>query len=49
MEIVAMTKQSTDVNLVRFARSSAENYGEGRSEEFISHVIVGQRDRVFLV
>jgi len=25
------------------------NYGNGRSEEFIGHVIAGQRDRVFLV
>ena len=25
------------------------NYGDGRSEELISHVIGGQRDRVFLV
>lgn len=25
------------------------NYGEGRSEELISHVIAGQRDQVFLV
>jgi diketogulonate reductase-like aldo/keto reductase len=28
---------------------TAENYGEGRSEELIKHVIAGQRDRVFLV
>src|SRR5262249_3880848 len=28
---------------------TAESYGEGRSEELISHVIAGQRDRVFLV
>jgi len=28
---------------------TAENYGGGRSEELISHVIAGQRDRVFLV
>jgi diketogulonate reductase-like aldo/keto reductase len=28
---------------------TAENYGEGRSEELINHVITGQRDRVFLV
>ena len=28
---------------------TAENYGEGRSEEVINHVIAGQRDRVFLV
>jgi diketogulonate reductase-like aldo/keto reductase len=28
---------------------TAENYGEGRSEELIDHVIAGQRDRVFLV
>jgi len=25
------------------------NYGNGRSEEFVGHVIAGQRDRVFLV
>ena len=25
------------------------NYGRGRSEEFLSHVIAGQRDRIFLV
>ena len=25
------------------------NYGDGRSEQFISHVIAGQRDRIFLV
>jgi diketogulonate reductase-like aldo/keto reductase len=28
---------------------TAENYGEGRSEELIHQVIAGQRDRVFLV
>ena len=28
---------------------TAENYGEGRSEELINHAIAGQRDRVFLV
>jgi diketogulonate reductase-like aldo/keto reductase len=28
---------------------TAESYGEGRSEELISRVIAGQRDRVFLV
>src|SRR5215831_10373525 len=28
---------------------TAENYGEGRSEELINHVIAGRRDRVFLV
>jgi diketogulonate reductase-like aldo/keto reductase len=28
---------------------TAESYGEGRSEELINRVIVGQRDRVFLV
>ena len=27
---------------------TAENYGDGRSEELISHAIAGQRDRVFL-
>jgi diketogulonate reductase-like aldo/keto reductase len=28
---------------------TAENYGEGRSEELIKHVIADQRERVFLV
>jgi diketogulonate reductase-like aldo/keto reductase len=28
---------------------TAENYGDGRSEELIGRAIVGQRDRVFLV
>jgi len=28
---------------------TAENYGEGRSEELINHVIAGQRDRAFVV
>jgi diketogulonate reductase-like aldo/keto reductase len=28
---------------------TAENYGNGRSEELIGHAIAGQRDRVFLV
>jgi diketogulonate reductase-like aldo/keto reductase len=28
---------------------TAENYGDGRSEELINHVIAGQRDHVFLV
>src|SRR5436190_7511607 len=25
------------------------NYGHGRSEEFLNHVIAGQRDRIYLV
>ena len=28
---------------------TAEMYGHGRSEKLVSHVIAGQRDRVFLV
>src|SRR5207253_9753547 len=28
---------------------TSRNYGNGRSEQFISHVTAGQRDRVFLV
>jgi diketogulonate reductase-like aldo/keto reductase len=28
---------------------TAENYGDGRSEELIGHAIAGQRDRLFLV
>src|SRR6516162_1577728 len=39
----------TGVSLGMTLIDTAESYGEGRSEELISHVIVGQRDRVFLV
>src|SRR5215831_3800945 len=39
----------TGVSLGMALVDTAESYGEGRSEELISHVIAGQRDRVFLV
>jgi diketogulonate reductase-like aldo/keto reductase len=39
----------TGVSLGMALIDTAENYGEGRSEELIDHVIAGQRDRVFLV
>jgi diketogulonate reductase-like aldo/keto reductase len=39
----------TGVSLGMTLIDTAESYGEGRSEELISHVIAGQRDRVFLV
>src|SRR5215467_15190927 len=41
--------QRTGVSLGMTLIDTAESYGEGRSEELISHVIAGQRDRVFLV
>ena len=39
----------TGISLGMKLIDTAENYGDGRSEELISHVIAGQRDRVFLV
>ena len=39
----------TGVSLGMALIDTAESYGEGRSEELISRVIAGQRDRVFLV
>jgi len=39
----------TGVSLGMALIDTTESYGEGRSEELISHVIAGQRDRVFLV
>jgi diketogulonate reductase-like aldo/keto reductase len=39
----------TGVSLGMALIDTAENYGEGRSEELINHVIAGQRKRVFLV
>jgi diketogulonate reductase-like aldo/keto reductase len=39
----------TGISLGMELIDTAENYGEGRSEELIDHVIAGQRDRVFLV
>jgi diketogulonate reductase-like aldo/keto reductase len=39
----------TGISLGMTLIDTSGNYGEGRSEELISHVIAGQRDRVFLV
>jgi Aldo/keto reductase family len=39
----------TGVSLGMALIDTAENYGEGRSEELIKHVIADQRERVFLV
>ena len=39
----------TGLSLGMMLIDTAENYGEGRSEELINHVIAGRRDRVFLV
>jgi diketogulonate reductase-like aldo/keto reductase len=39
----------TGVSLGMTLIDTSGNYGEGRSEELISHAISGQRDRVFLV
>jgi len=39
----------TGISLGLALIDTSGNYGNGRSEELISHVIAGQRDRVFLV
>ena len=39
----------TGISLGMTLIDTSGNYGDGRSEELISHVIAGQRDRVFLV
>jgi len=39
----------TGISLGMTLIDTSGNYGDGRSEQFISHVIAGQRDRVFLV
>jgi diketogulonate reductase-like aldo/keto reductase len=39
----------TGISLGMTLIDTSGNYGEGRSEELISHVIVGQRDRAFVV
>ena len=39
----------TGISLSMTLIDTSGNYGNGRSEELISHVIAGQRDRVFLV
>jgi diketogulonate reductase-like aldo/keto reductase len=39
----------TGITLGMTLIDTSGNYGNGRSEQFISHVIAGQRDRIFLV
>ena len=39
----------TGVSLGTTLIDTSGNYGNGRSEQFLSHVIAGQRDRIFLV
>jgi diketogulonate reductase-like aldo/keto reductase len=39
----------TGVSLGMTLLDTSGNYGNGRSEQFLSHVIAGQRDRIFLV
>lgn len=39
----------TGVSLGMTLIDTSGNYGDGRSEELISHVLAGQRDRIFLV
>ena len=39
----------TGISLGMTLIDTSGNYGSGRSEQFINHVIAGQRDRIFLV
>src|ERR1035441_7427194 len=39
----------TGISLGMTLIDTSGNYGNGRSEQFISHVIAGQRDRIFVV
>jgi diketogulonate reductase-like aldo/keto reductase len=39
----------TGISLGMTLLDTSGNYGNGRSEEFLRHVIAGQRDRIFLV
>jgi diketogulonate reductase-like aldo/keto reductase len=39
----------TGISLGMTLLDTSGNYGNGRSEQFISHVLAGQRDRIFLV
>jgi len=39
----------TGISLGMTLSDTSGNYGNGRSEQFISHVIAGQRDRIFVV
>jgi diketogulonate reductase-like aldo/keto reductase len=39
----------TGISLGMSLLDTSGNYGHGRSEQFLSHVLAGQRDRIFLV
>src|SRR6204780_5207782 len=39
----------TGISLGMTLIDTSGNYGQGRSEQFINHLIAGQRDRIFLV
>jgi diketogulonate reductase-like aldo/keto reductase len=39
----------TGISLGMTLLDTSGNYGNGRSEQFLSHVLAGQRDRIFLV
>ena len=39
----------TGISLGMTMLDTSGNYGSGRSEQFLSHVLAGQRDRIFLV
>src|ERR1700686_5683098 len=39
----------TGISLGMTLIDTSGNYGNGRSEQFLSHAIAGQRDRIFLV
>jgi diketogulonate reductase-like aldo/keto reductase len=39
----------TGISLGMTLIDTSGNYGDGRSEQFLNHVIAGQRDRIFLV
>ncbi len=39
----------TGISLGMTLLDTSGNYGNGRSEQFLSHVIAGERDRIFLV
>lgn len=39
----------TGISLGMTLLDTSGNYGKGRSEEFLSHVLAGERDRIFLV
>ena len=49
LEAVEEEALRTGIALGMTLIDTSGNYGNGRSEQFISHVIAGQRDRIFLV